>query len=114
MTHGPGHLVRRLPPPRFLRVLGVRVLLIWILFRGIVSAGEAGLERATSAVPSEPGLTMRSRLVLLALVLLVTYVFGERRRELVFLGNLGISRRMWLLLAAIPPLVGELAIEVVR
>jgi len=81
-------LKRLLPPRPFLDAIALRVVVLWFFLRGVSSAGSAALQ-----VPYPQSLIGRpiGAVWIVAVIILLVRVEMWRRREIVFLANLGYS-----------------------
>lgn len=79
--------------------------------------GSAGLEGAGMEGRGTAGavldMSVWARITIMGLVAFLCELSARRRRELVFLGNLGISRRTWLAWALLTPLLMEAVVAVI-
>lgn len=88
-----------------------RSVLIWFMLRAI-SASAGGAADGVGALEAALSMTLWGRVVVLGIVVYLCELSARRRRELVFLGNLGVSRRAWLAWALLLPLLMEAGLAV--
>ena len=92
-----------MPPPPFLSSILLRSSIIWVGLRGMLFI------LFTLVVPS-----FAAAALIVGVTALLTTMEGRRRNEHVFLANLGVQVWSLALVAAVLPLVGELAVRLLR
>ena len=92
-----------MPPSPFLASVLLRSSVIWVGLRGMLFI------LFTLVVPS-----FAAAALIVGVTALLTTMEGRRRNEHVFLANLGVQVWFLALAAAVLPLVGELAVRLLR
>ena len=101
----------RLPPWRFTSAVLVRSVVIWAPIRILASAVNAMVPRE----PTDPSPLVLSPSTIVAVVAVttgLTWLDWARRNEILFLTNLGVSRRALILLAGLLPLLCSITVAV--
>lgn len=92
-----------LPPAAFLgRIVG-RSAIAWGALRGVVGF-----------LPGGADLAVRTSLLLIVIAAWLALFFGRRRNEPLFLANLGVRRGVIAGCALLVPVLGEVAVRIVR
>jgi hypothetical protein len=103
-----------LPPAPFGTMFLTRAFVLWLLCRLCAMAATAAVDAALFREGRDViHLSAPASLALMGLVMFLTHLDARRRRELVLLANLAVSRTRFLLTAALPPALLELAIRFV-
>ena len=94
----------RLPPWRFTSAVLVRSVVIWAPIRILASA--------VNPPPSPLVLSPSTIVAVVAVTTGLTWLDWARRNEILFLTNLGVSRRALILLAGLLPLLCSITVAV--
>ena len=101
-----------LPAPSFIRALILRGIVIWFPFKAaavvITASRRAPWNDGPVSWREALQLAPTAMVALAAFVALLTLIDARRRNELVFLGNMGVSRAAIAAVAAAPALLAEI------